>query len=562
MFKETAMRRTLTFILLTLTLLPGLPLRGQQPPPPPPPQEPVYFDDSIDVRVVNVEAVVTAKDGSRVPGLSAKDFRLIVDGKPVTVEYFTEVREGEAQGQEPASSQAATPSAPQSVATGAVRTNYLVFIDDYFAVERRRNEVIQSFKESVDRLGPNDRMAIVAFDGARLTMLSSWSDSGAALKKAFDQAIRRPARGLDRVNEFRRFQADEGFAAETQLADRALDVLSHGPGLNMRQVAYADTLIRQVQAEVGGAVSALRAFAMPEGRKVMLLLSGGWPMSVQSFLSGGDKIPSKEFPEGEEVFRSLTNTANLLGYTIYPVDVPGVEASGADTTSLAGAAGGGLFREQEIEGSLHFLAKETGGKTLLNSNRNLAMTTAAADTRTYYWLGFSPAWQRNDKRHTVKVEVLQPKLEVRSRNSFLDLSKKAEVSMMVESAINFGGLPGAAPLPFKVGIPVKGKKGTEIPITLGIPSDIMTAVPVGNKYATKLELRVAASDDQGNASEVPVVPLDLSSDHPPTPGKFVKYETKIILRGKAQQLVVAVYDPISGKLASARGTVPPFAEKK
>lgn len=547
-----------TFRLSLLLLLSVSALWGQQAPPAPAAEEPVYFDDSIDVRVVNVEAVVTAKDGSRVPGLSAKDFRLIVDGKPMAVEYFTEVREGEAQSQEPAGGPEATAAAPRSVATGAVRTNYLVFIDDYFSVERRRNEAVQSLKESVDRLGPNDRMAIVAFDGARLSMLSSWSDSSVALKRAFDEAIRRPARGLDRVTEFRRFQADEDFAARTQLADRSLDVLSRGPGLNMRQVAYADTLVRQVKAEVAGAVSTLRAFAMPEGRKVMLLLAGGWPMSVQSFLSGGDKIPSKEFPEGEEIFRTLTNTANLLGYTIYPADVPGVEASGADTTSLAGAAGGGLFREQEIEGTLHFLAKETGGKVLLNSNRTLALTTAAADTRTYYWLGFSPTWQRNDKRHTVKVEVLKPKLEVRSRNSFLDLSKKAEVSMLVESAINFGGLPGAAPLPLKVGIPVKGKNGTEIPITLGIPSEIMTAVPVGSKYATKLELRVAASDDQGNGSEVPIVPLDLTSDHPPTPGKFVKYETKIILRGKAQQLVVAVYDPISGKLASARGTVPPM----
>lgn len=217
----------------------------------------------------------------------------------------------------------------------------------------------------------------------------------------------------------------------------------------------------------------------------------------------------------------------------------------------ARVAGGGLGREQEIEASLNFVAKETGGRALVNSNRTVALASAATDTRSYYWIGFSPSWQRNDKRHTVKVEMVKKGLEVRSRNSFMDLSKKAAVSMLVESAINFGGLPDAAPLPLKIGSPVKGKKGTEIPITMGIPSEIMTAVPVGNKYATKLELRVAASDDNGNASDVPIVPLDLTSDHPPSPGKFVKYETRVTLRGKAHQLVVAVYDPISGKLASA-----------
>jgi len=549
------MRRSLAILLSSLTLASLSPL-GAQTPAAAPPETPTYFDDSIDVRVVNVEAVVTDKDGNRVPGLTAKDFRLVVDGKPVDIEYFTEVREGEAKGAEPAAGQVPAPAEPRSVASGSVRTNYLVFIDDYFAVERRRNEVIQSLRDTVTKLGPDDRMAIVAFDGARLTMLSSWTGSQAGLQRAFDQALARPARGLDRITELRRYYSDQSLASQVVGDANPLDLNVRSPGLSLQQTAYGDMLLRQVQSEISGVVSTLRAFAMPEGRKVMLLLAGGWPMSVQTFITDGAGVPSKLLADGEEVFRPLTNTANLLGYTIYPVDVPGVEASGADSSSLAGVAGGGLGREQEIEASLHFVAKETGGKPLLNSNRTTALASAATDTRSYYWLGFSPSWQRNDKRHAVKIEILKPKLEVRSRNGFLDLSKKAEVSMLVESAINFGGLPGAAPLPLRIGAPVKGKKGMEIPITLGIPADIMTAVPVGNKYATKLELRIAASDERGNASDVPVVPLDLTSDHAPVAGKFVKYETKVTLRGKAQQLVVAVYDPISGKLASARGTVP------
>ncbi|MFY9825785.1 MAG: hypothetical protein WAM82_30705, partial [Thermoanaerobaculia bacterium] len=39
------------------------------------------FGESIDVRVVNVEAVVTNRKGGRVPGLTAADFRLLVDGR-------------------------------------------------------------------------------------------------------------------------------------------------------------------------------------------------------------------------------------------------------------------------------------------------------------------------------------------------------------------------------------------------------------------------------------------------------------------------------------------------
>ena len=54
------------------------------------------FGESIDVRVVNVEAVVTDKSGTRVFGLTPDDFRLLVDGEEVPIEFFTEFRGGEA----------------------------------------------------------------------------------------------------------------------------------------------------------------------------------------------------------------------------------------------------------------------------------------------------------------------------------------------------------------------------------------------------------------------------------------------------------------------------------
>ena len=54
---------------------------------------------------------------------------------------------------------------------------------------------------------------------------------------------------------------------------------------------------------------------------------------------------------------------------------------------------------------------------------------------------------------------------------------------------------------------------------------------------------------------VPVVPITLKSDHPPTPGRLVRYDTKLKLRGKANHLVAAIYDPLSGKIATAETDV-------
>ena len=522
------------------------PVQGQEETPP-------IFGEVIDVRVVNVEVVVTDRDGNRVPDLKTGDFRLKVDGKEVPISFFTEVRGGQSvapageAGQEPVAGSVAGVEPG-----GEVGTSYLVFIDDYFSIEKHRNEVLRSLKDDLARLGPQDRMAIVAFDGGRLSMLSTWSGSANQLARAIDVAMGRPARGLDRVTELRTLRNDTSFAGQSVGDNAQLDLNARvlGSGLNLTQQAYADTLVRQIDSVASAAVSTLRAFAAPPGRKVMVLLSGGWPFSVTGFLTDGSGMPSKQVREGEELLRPLTNTANLLGYTVYPVDVPGMQTVAADA-SLASPQGINSFHEQEIEGTLEFLAQQTGGKPIRNSNRNAALREASADTRSYYWLGFSPAWERNDKRHKVDVDVLRPGLRVRARQGFLDLSKKAEVSMMLESALLFGNLPGGLQMPLKVGTPVRGKKGVEIPITLGLPVAALTVVPIDGKFAAQAELRIAASNKEGNSSEIPVIPITLKSDQPPKPGGFVRYDTKITLRGGANHLVIALYDPLSGKLATA-----------
>jgi VWFA-related protein len=514
---------------------------------------PPSFGESIDVRVVNLEAVVTGRGGQRVTGLKPEDFRMRVDGKEVPIEYFSEVREGAAAPAGEARLEAGKPASVPGLAEGKVGTYYLVFIDDYFSTAANRNAVLKGLQGDLERLGPDDRMAIVAYDGGRLAMISGWSGSRADLAKAFDQAMARKPRGLDRITESRTLAHDLSFASQTVGDSAPLDLNTRAGGLNDQQRAYADTLIRQMKGDVQAAVSAMRAFAAPQGRKVMLLLSGGWPFSAQTYTQGAGGIPTKELSDGEQVFRPLASTANLLGYTLYPIDVPGTQTGAADAEAAGPAPiAFGSAPEQEVEGTLKYLAKETGGEPILNSNRALALGMARDDTRSFYWLGFSPGWQRNDKAHEVKLEARRSDLQVRARTGFLDLSRKAEVTMKVESALLFGNPPGTPTMPMRVGEVSRSKQGeVEIPLTLGLPVDLMTVVPSGNKYTAQLELRFGASDSAGNTADIPTVPVTLTSDHPPTPGKVVRYETKVKLRGKADHMVVAAYDPLSGKLATA-----------
>lgn len=518
-------------------------------------EEPSTFGEVIDVRVVHIEAVVTDRKGERVHGLEAEDFRLEVNGREVPIDFFSEVRDGQAAQ----TAQAAPPEAggvrPAGPVEGELGISYLVFIDDFFSAELRRNEVLRALNSEVARLGRQDRMAIVAWDGARLTLLTDWTASRERLAEALEAAQGRPARGMQRSEELRSFRSNETLRSEAGrfVEEDGLSTLSSAGvlrfGLSGEGRAFARHLSRQIEETVSAAAGTMRTFASPPGRKVLLLLSGGWPFSIQQIMHGDEELffPSRQIREGEELFRPLASAANRLGYTVYPVDVPGLTTRAEGTST----------HEQEIEGTLDFLARETGGRAIRDGDRMTALAEVQADTRAYYWLGFTPTWQHNDKVHSVKVEVLRPDLKVRSRTNFLDQSRQAEVSLKLESALRFGSLPDSLPMPFQVGTPVRGKKrGTiEIPITLGLPVEALTIVPMGEEYAARAELRIGASSGDGVTSDIPVIPLELKSDAPPKPGGFVRYETKVILRGNADRLVVTLYDPLSGKVATAESEI-------
>ena len=548
--------KSLRFFTVLLAL--AIPVAGQQPSAP---EEPAsIFGEQIDVRVVNVEVVVTDRQGNRVTGLGPGDFRLRVDGKELPIEYFTEVRGGQAIAADAAGSgQSAAVQGLPALAPGTdVGTSYLVFIDDYFSIAPRRNEVLRELMDDLGRLGPEDRMAIVAFDGRKIDMLSNWSGNERELHRAFQVAMGRTTQGTNRLAEARSFESSRRLGTIGTVDSRA----AFANRLDLEELGYIEQLAGQIQRSVTATVGTLRGFGAPPGRKVMILLSGGWPFSPADFALNNPNRPimNRDVPRGEELYRPIVDTANLLGYTLYTVDVPGVDPYGPSAGDESPQLGGLNLREQEIHSALDFMAKETGGKALLNGGRSEALATAESDTRSYYWLGFTPQRERNDKRHDIRVEVARPGLQVRSRDSYFDLARKTEVSMIVESALLFGNPPGAASMPMQAGTPVMvGRKEMELPVTLAIPLSSMTLVPYEGKYVAELELRVSALDEKGNRADVPMVPIRLTSDQePPKDGAgHVRYETKLRLRRIGQHIILAVFDPLSGKITTAEADVVP-----
>lgn len=515
------------------------------------------FGDIIDVRVVNLEVVVT-RNGERVSGLQPEDFELTIDGEDVPIEYFTEVLGGTAV-QSGTESQAGTLPA---LAPGApVSTSYLVFIDEFFMLPSMRNMVLKGMIEQLPMLDPEDRMAVVAFNGKKLEMLSSWSQSIPELTRVFEDALERPAYGLQRRAEERSFESGREFRERRLLQSVANPTYR----LDIEEEQEAQRIAGQVKRAVMSATSALRGFANPPGRKVMVLFSGGWPYNPAQWVVGDftRSIQETGIPQGEQLYGPLIETANRLSYTIYPVEAPylrfpggSAEVSSVERSTQANT----LFnaREQESRAALNVIAGDTGGRAIFGGGRSSALENAVTDTRTYYWIGFTPDWKGDDEEHDIRLKARDRKLKVRSRESFSDLSRSTEVTMMVESTLLLGDAPTGLPLYAQVGPGVKAKRGkVQVPLTVVIPIHELTFLPNENEYLAEIEMRIAVEDERGGLNEIPVIPMRVSLTEPPKEGDLRRVDTGVLMRKRKHTMVVSLYDVASGKILTAKLDVDP-----
>lgn len=558
--------RTVLLLALAASLLLGAPAPGQNDP-----NE--AFGEVIDVRVVNLEVVVTRGD-ERVRGLGPDDFVLEVDGREIPIEYFTEVSDGTAV-RRPSEASAEDATLPALTPGESVGTSYLVFIDDYFTRQQDRDHVLEGLVEQISRLGPNDQMAVVGYDGQSLEMLSNWSDRPDELRRALRKAELRDTYGLKRLARNRAFESNDDLETELGLAyeprpDEFEDsygafIAGYEGELDLAEEQYARLTYAEVRRAVEAAAASLRSFAGPPGRKVMLLLSGGWPSDPALWTSNDSlRAPRLErLARGVGLFSPLIETANLLGYTVYPVDVPGLSTPASDVETVTADLDQNRFdlavlREREEEAALFQIARETGGKALVNTNRSRAFEATVEDTRSYYWLGFTPDWQGDDSAHSVRVDVRAPGAEVRARRSFSDLSRSTEVTMMVESALRLGDPPSDAPLGVKVGLGERAGIGKRsVPLEIAVPVGALTFLPSAEGVTAKAELRVAVLDEEGGTTEeIPVVPMTLTAPRAPAPNEVSVYRTSIKLRNERHDLVVSLYDVASGKILASKVEIP------
>lgn len=505
-----------TWVMALLAAGAGAAAIGQEPPSTTAPA----FGGSIEVRVIDVEAVVTGPDGKLVRGLTRDDFRLLVDGRQVTIDYFTAVASGAAATTQHGGVASETGSAAADAGAEPVGHSYLLLLDDSLSLDRRRDLVLSQLQRELTLLRPADHMAVVTFDGLHLDVLAPWTNDIPALTAAIARARGRRATGTRSLVHYRAPESDAALIRGLAGTLDGDDVASELQLLEAR--GLAPDAVSDAHKAADAAAAALRAFEAPPGRKVALLVSGAWAI-------GG----------APERFAAVRRAADTAGYTLYPVDA----ASSPSDAILATDA----------------LARQTGGRALTFSSGDV-LADVIADTDTYYSLGFTPAGQGDDRPHAVTVEVRRPGLQVHARTAVVDPSPAGSSLARTEGILLFRPTPADERLLVRLGRP--GARGHElvVPVVLGVPVEALAIEKRQGHYTASIAVSAAIIDRNGGRADLPLFHLFLDAPGPPRSGSYARFDASLVLSKTRQRLVFTVADPLSGRPLWGEVTFDPAAD--
>lgn len=407
---------------LVLVLLPNLVLTSlaQQPVTQPQDEEVVR----ITTKLVQVDAVITDKNGKLVTDLKPEELEISEDGRPQKITNFSFFL-AETAPPPPAVARSnggdrnAVPVPPVRLRPDQVRRTIALVVDDLGLSFESTHYVRRALKKFVDeQMQPGDLVAIIRTAGGMGALQQFTSD-----KRQLYAAIERvrwyprgrsgigvfaPLQGNNSMNETPGGQADSVGLHREDLDEFREDLFSVG---TLGAVNYVVKGLKDLP-----------------GRKSILLISDGIPV-----MSRVD--PGNSSGRVLAALQSLTEQANRASVVIYTMQAAGLQT--LDITAADDVSG--FSRDQirdlvsarraafsESQAGPSFLAEETGGIAIRNTNDlSGGIKRVLEDQRGYYLIGYRPDDATFDARgrrkfHKLSLKVLRPgKFNVRMRKGFI-----------------------------------------------------------------------------------------------------------------------------------------------
>ena len=265
------------------------------------------FAEAVDVRLVNLEVVVTDKSGQRIEDLDRGDFVLEVDGQPVEIASFatfqaeppvaptdsTDSIKTPATSSSVAPPGAAPPPVPvrpagsKPVAGDAEPMQMVVYVDRSFLGPRDLDALVPDLKSFLgSTFGPHDRFMLLTAN-TDLEVVHGFTTVPELVAGSLDEIDRRPARGRQMTTEFVNLLSEmrrtKGFGAG-DTANRPETPLK--PKMLISQIrAVVNESHYQVQLTAAQLRQAIAALAGLPGRKSILYVGGRLPVNVGEVLT-------------------------------------------------------------------------------------------------------------------------------------------------------------------------------------------------------------------------------------------------------------------------------------
>ncbi|MFL6208271.1 MAG: VWA domain-containing protein [Pyrinomonadaceae bacterium] len=419
---------------LVLALLCGA--TGQQPAAPPPPMQGDEEIVRVTTNLVQMDVVVTDKDGRQVTDLQASDFELLEDGRPQQITNFAYVN---TTTPAPAAVAATTPTVrparldmvapPPRIEPRQTRRTMALVVDDLGTSFESLPPLRDTLRKFVDEMSPDDLGAIIR-TGGDVGALQQFTNDKRQLYAAVEHVRWNPCsrQGLHIMRPIRQGPValgdslplcglgGAGSAENTLNAIRfVLEGMSELPG-RKSLVIFTDSLPLHFEEE------------LHDG---LIKGPGGGPQTEAAQIDSPGRFTSGSF---SEKVKQLARLAVRSSTVIYSIDTRGLQTlafSAMDDTHGFTQKDFNDARSQRFselvsgtEGPSS-LADQTGGFVVRNSNDLIGgLRLVLEDQKGYYLLGYHPNGETFDRRyHRIKARVKRPGLTVRARRGFFGVDE-------------------------------------------------------------------------------------------------------------------------------------------
>ncbi|HEV7920188.1 MAG TPA: VWA domain-containing protein [Thermoanaerobaculia bacterium] len=548
------------------------------------PQLPRMSGETIEVSLVNLDVVVTDRNGQRVHGLMAKDFELLEDGKPQAITNFSAYRSENAAPDSARPADVAEPGSRAEARPAFQRRTVVVFVDQLRLAPFKRDPVFNALKDLLHEVvRKGDAVSILSWRGEPVAALDP-TDDLAAVDATLD-GLAKQTTGVqgDPLNDFRRSvtQNMDFYRRSVELARQRgynVDVNSFVPPLDAYEAAV------WAKAEMKRKTQALQAimtgFAGTEGRKVLLLASHRLSQTAgaEFFFAAGRSLPLNQQLRAEfntaGLVRSIARTANATGFTVYPLYPEGMGSTftlpdaqqqqnihALDISGVTGGSSAGfdneVYSNEAI--SLNDIAEQTGG-VMAGSAKDIAelLPRVAEDFADYYSLAYRATRHGEDRARSVVVRARNHDYTVRSRRAIVEKSERTRMQERVVATLFAQPERSAIPLRVEIGTAKKaGPNRYRIPLTIHIPTSRLMTVAEQRGAIGGFSVYLAWGGILGEISDVTTrVQPFTARDFKDGKGYFT-YDFEMMADDRTDRVAVGVLDELGKDFGVARVALPP-----